>query len=129
MQFEHTSADELKELAERQAVEIAEKEENWEQEREMLKDEISGLRERITSKAGCLHDNFGILNVNLGVDEMNEAFRSEIDSLNAENAHLKQIGRERDRELADQRDKVEELSGKIGVFERERNAWTNTVSF
>lgn len=57
---------------------------------------------------------------------MNEAFRAEIDSLNAENAHLKQIGRERDRELADQRDKVEELTGKIGVFERERNAWTNT---
>lgn len=58
---------------------------------------------------------------------MNEAFRAEIDSLNAENAHLKQISRERDRELADQRDKVEELTGKIGVFERERNSWTNTV--
>lgn len=61
------------------------------------------------------------------MDEMNEAFRAEIDSLNAENAHLKQISRERDRELADQRDKVEELTGKIGVFERERNSWTNTV--
>jgi predicted nuclease with TOPRIM domain len=63
------------------------------------------------------------------MDEINEAFRVEIDSLNAENAHLKQIGRERDRELADQRDKIEELTGKIGIFERERNAWTNTVCY
>jgi predicted nuclease with TOPRIM domain len=62
------------------------------------------------------------------MDEMNEAFRAEIDSLNSESAHLKQMGRERDRELADQRDKVEELTGKLGIFERERNAWTNTVS-
>jgi predicted nuclease with TOPRIM domain len=61
------------------------------------------------------------------MDEMNEAFRAEIDSLNAENAHLKQMGRDRDRELADQRDKVEELTSKIGVFERDRNAWTSTV--
>jgi hypothetical protein len=52
MQYEHTASDELKELAERQAVEIAEKEENWEQERDLLKEEISSLRERITSKAG-----------------------------------------------------------------------------
>ncbi|KAI6225712.1 hypothetical protein M3Y95_00726000 [Aphelenchoides besseyi] len=112
MDYEHTAAEELKEVAEREAVEMAEKEENWEQEREILKEEISGLRERITSKAGA--------------DATNEAFRAEIDSLNAENSHLKQMGRERDRELADQRDKVEELTGKIGAFEREKNAWTTT---
>jgi predicted nucleic acid-binding Zn-ribbon protein len=113
MMYEHTSNEELKEIAEREAVEMAEKEENWDQEREILTQEISALRERITSKSG--------------MDEMTETFRAEIDALNAENSHLKQLGRERDRELADQRDKVEELTGKIGVFERERNAWTNTV--
>lgn len=37
MQYDHTNAEELKEIAEREAVEIAEKEENWEIEREMLK--------------------------------------------------------------------------------------------
>lgn len=68
MQYEHTAAEELKEIAERQAVELAEKvgticvprliitvrfkEELWEQEREMLKDELSSLRQRLTSTAG-----------------------------------------------------------------------------
>ena len=75
--------------------------------------EISNLRERITSEAG--------------VDSTAEAFRAEIDSLNAENALLKQFGRERDRELGDCRDKLEQLAGKLGQFERERNAWLNTV--
>lgn len=37
MQYEHTNGEELKEIAEREAVDIAEKEENWEIEREMLK--------------------------------------------------------------------------------------------
>lgn len=125
MEYEHTSAEELKEVAEREAAEMAEREENWDHEREQLKvsinilsispsyinvalqDEISALRERITSKAG--------------MDEMNEAFRAEINSLTEENAHLKQLGRERDRELSDQRDKNEELSTRIENLEKERN--------
>lgn len=37
MQYEHTSAEELKEIAEKEAIEMAEKEETWEQEKEMLK--------------------------------------------------------------------------------------------
>lgn len=71
------------------------------------------MRERITSQAG--------------VDSTAEAFRAEIDSLNAETALLKQFGRERDRELADARDKLEQLTDKLGQNERERNAWINTV--
>ncbi|KAI1731189.1 hypothetical protein Ddc_03922 [Ditylenchus destructor] len=106
MQYEHTNAEELKEVAEREAVEMAEKEENWEMERDMLKEEISNLRERITSRAG--------------ISETNEAFRAEIDSLTSENAYLKQLGRERDRELADQRDKVEELSSRVESLEKEK---------
>ncbi|KAI1722229.1 hypothetical protein DdX_04538 [Ditylenchus destructor] len=106
MQYEHTNAEELKEIAEREAVEMAEKEENWEMERDMLKEEISNLRERITSRAG--------------ISETNEAFRAEIDSLTSENAYLKQLGRERDRELADQRDKVEELSSRVESLEKEK---------
>lgn len=37
MEYEHTSAEELKEVAEREAAEMAEREENWEHEREQLK--------------------------------------------------------------------------------------------
>jgi hypothetical protein len=37
MQYEHTSVDELKEIAEKEAIELAEREENWEQEKEILK--------------------------------------------------------------------------------------------
>lgn len=62
------------------------------------------------------------------MDEMNEAFRAEINSLTEENAHLKQIGRERDRELSDQRDKNEELSSRIENLEKERNLLVNNVS-
>uniref|UniRef100_A0A915CVB1 Nucleoprotein TPR n=1 Tax=Ditylenchus dipsaci TaxID=166011 RepID=A0A915CVB1_9BILA len=111
MQYEHTNAEELKEVAEREAVEMAEKEENWEMDRDMLKEEISGLRERITSKAG--------------IDETNEAFRAEIDSLTTENAYLKQLGRERDRELADQTAKAEELSSRLETMEKERGLFVN----
>lgn len=35
--YEHTNAEELKEIAEKEAVDMAEKEENWEQEKELLK--------------------------------------------------------------------------------------------
>lgn len=71
------------------------------------------MRERITSKAG--------------IDETNEAFRAEIDSLTSENAYLKQMGRERDRELADQRDKTEELSSRVESLEKEKALYVNNV--
>ncbi|KAE9548796.1 hypothetical protein FO519_007997 [Halicephalobus sp. NKZ332] len=106
LQYEHANAEELKEIAEKEAVETAEKEENWEQEKEILKEEISTLRERITSKAGF--------------DDMHEAFRAEIDSLKSESNYLKQQLRDRDRELSDQRDKNEELSARFENIEKER---------
>lgn len=37
MQYEHTNAEELQVITEHEAIEMAEKEENWEIEREMLK--------------------------------------------------------------------------------------------
>lgn len=79
-----------------------------------FKEELSLLRERITSKAGT--------------DDMNEAFRAEIDSLKAEINHLKQTGRERDRELADQQDKNEEISAKVEAVERERTLLIQNVN-
>ena len=51
---------------------------------------------------------------------MHEAFRAEIDSLKSENNYLKQQLRDRDRELADQRDKNEELSARFENVEKER---------
>ncbi|VDM37590.1 unnamed protein product [Toxocara canis] len=107
MQFEHTRAEELKELAEKEAADIAEREENWEEERENMKKELRCLREKITSTAGA--------------DELNETFRAQIDSLREENAYLKAQNRDRDCELADQRDKAEELSSRIEQLEKERN--------
>ncbi|KAK0422627.1 hypothetical protein QR680_007683 [Steinernema hermaphroditum] len=114
MQYEHTAAEELKEIAEREATDIAEREENWEQEREILKEELSSLRERITSQAG--------LNV------ASEAFRDEIDMLKEENTHLKALNRERDRELADGRDKNEELAHRIEALEKEKNLSLNNIA-
>lgn len=58
---------------------------------------------------------------------MNEAFRAEIDSLKAEINHLKQTGRDRDRELADREDKNEELSAKVEAFEKERTLLVQNV--
>lgn len=63
------------------------------------------------------------------MDDMNEAFRAEIDSLKAESNHLKQQLRERDRELADQRDKNEDLSAKYENAEKERTMLLTNVSF
>lgn len=37
MQYEHANAEELKELAEKGAAEMAEKQENWEEEKENMK--------------------------------------------------------------------------------------------
>jgi len=37
MTYEHTNAEELKDIAEREAVEMAEKEENWELEKDVLR--------------------------------------------------------------------------------------------
>ncbi|VDK42697.1 unnamed protein product [Anisakis simplex] len=111
MQFEHTRAEQLKELAEKDASDLAEKEENWEQERENLKKELEDVRGKLLST--------------IGNDQLSETFRAQIDSLREENAYLKVQNRERDRELADQRDKEEEFSSKIEQLEKERNALTS----
>ncbi|TKR95336.1 hypothetical protein L596_009520 [Steinernema carpocapsae] len=114
MQYEHAMAEDLKEVAEREAAEIAEREENWEQEREILKEELSTLRERITSQAG--------MNVT------SEAFRDEIDMLKEENAHLKALNRDRDRELVDERNRSEELATRVEALEKEKNLALNNVA-
>lgn len=110
IQYEHTVAEELKEISEKEAVEMAEKEENWEQERQIYVEELSNLREKITNDAGY--------------DDLTEAFRDEINTLKEENNHLKQIGRDRDRELADQREKEEDLIMKISNLEKDKNIKT-----
>uniref|UniRef100_A0A0N5A7D4 JAKMIP_CC3 domain-containing protein n=1 Tax=Parastrongyloides trichosuri TaxID=131310 RepID=A0A0N5A7D4_PARTI len=105
MQYEHTVSEELREISEKEAVEMAEKEENWEQERTIYIEELSNLREKITNDAGY--------------DDLTEAFRDEINTLKEENNHLKQVGRDRDREMADQKEKEEDLIMKISKLEKE----------
>uniref|UniRef100_A0A1I7X081 Uncharacterized protein n=1 Tax=Heterorhabditis bacteriophora TaxID=37862 RepID=A0A1I7X081_HETBA len=70
--------------------------------------ELASLRERITVKADA--------------GESSEAFRAQIDSLKEENRQLQQLNRDRDREMADQRDRFEILVGRTDSLTRERDA-------
>ena len=101
-------------MFERDAADMAAREENWTAEREALRAELSTQRERITARAG--------------VDNVHEAFGAEIDALAAENAELKQQQRHRDRELAEQRDRADELDGRVQSAERERALLVANVS-
>ncbi|EPB66107.1 hypothetical protein ANCCEY_14801 [Ancylostoma ceylanicum] len=91
MSFSFTAAEELREVAEREAVAMAEKEEAWEEQKIALKEELDTLRERITVSAEA--------------GDSTEAFRAQIDSLREENRELEKTNRDRDREMADLRDR------------------------
>lgn len=108
MSFSFTSAEELREVAEREAVQMAEKEEAWEEQKIALKEELDMLRERITVSADA--------------GDSSEAFRAQIDSLREENRELEKTNRDRDREMADLRDRFESLVTRADVLTRERDA-------
>lgn len=52
MQYEHTRAEELKELAEKEAASITEKEDNWEEERENMKVSLTIIKRQQPTKSG-----------------------------------------------------------------------------
>lgn len=104
----------MRELVEHEAAEASEREENWIQERDALREEIRILREGIVGGTG--------------ISSMNEAFRTEIDSLTAENETLRQQARGRDRELADQHERVEDLESRIQNLDKERTVLISNVS-
>ncbi|EJW87170.1 hypothetical protein WUBG_01920 [Wuchereria bancrofti] len=106
MQYEHANAEELKELAVKEAAEMVEKQENWEEEKENMNLELNFLRERITATTNST--------------DLSETFRTRINSLTEENVYLKERNKERDRELAEQSDKAEKLSCRIEQLENER---------
>ncbi|PIO62626.1 hypothetical protein TELCIR_15803 [Teladorsagia circumcincta] len=108
MSFSFTSAEELREVAEREAAQMAEKEEAWEEQKIALKEELDTLRERITVTADA--------------GDSSEAFRAQIDSLREENRELEKANRDRDREMADLRDRFESLVSRADVLARERDA-------
>ncbi|PAV67516.1 hypothetical protein WR25_06679 [Diploscapter pachys] len=108
MNFYFTAAEEQKRIAEKEAIECAEKEEAWEEQRQILKEELDELRERITTRAD--------------VGGSSEAFRAQIDSLKEENRQLQQATRDRDREMADQRDRFESLAARVEMLTRERDS-------
>ncbi|EJD75219.1 hypothetical protein LOAG_17587 [Loa loa] len=106
MQYEHANAEELKELAVKEAAEMVEKQENWEEEKENMNLELDLLRERITATTNAT--------------DLSETFRTRINSLTEENVYLKGRNQERDRELAEQSDKAEKLSCRVEQLENER---------
>ncbi|ETN84373.1 hypothetical protein NECAME_01595, partial [Necator americanus] len=108
MSFSFTAAEELREVAEREAVLMAEKEEAWEEQKIALKEELDTLRERITVSAEA--------------GDSTEAFRAQIDSLREENRELEKTNRDRDREMADLRDRFESLVSRADMLTRERDA-------
>ncbi|KAL3110050.1 hypothetical protein niasHT_015653 [Heterodera trifolii] len=101
MQWEHAQGEELKEVIDREVTESAEREESWKTEREELKSELIKAKSR--SEMG----------------EINEAFREEIEALTAENAQMKQMGRERDGEMAKMGERTEQLEERLRGAERE----------
>ncbi|CAI4229836.1 unnamed protein product [Auanema sp. JU1783] len=107
MSYMFTAAEELKEVAERETSAMAEREDQWEEEKQELKEELETLRERITSRADA--------------GESSEAFRAQINSLKEENRALQQLSRDRDRQMADQGDRFEALVARVDALTRERD--------
>uniref|UniRef100_A0A158PBH5 Shootin-1 n=1 Tax=Angiostrongylus cantonensis TaxID=6313 RepID=A0A158PBH5_ANGCA len=101
MSFSFTAAEELREVAEREAVQMAEKEEAWEEQKIALK----ARSQRLAS-----------------YHYSSEAFRAQINSLREENRELEKANRDRDREMADLRDRFESLVTRADVLTRERDA-------
>uniref|UniRef100_A0A915Q455 Nucleoprotein TPR/MLP1 domain-containing protein n=1 Tax=Setaria digitata TaxID=48799 RepID=A0A915Q455_9BILA len=115
MQYEHANAEELRELAEKEASEMVEKQENWEEERENMRLQLNSLREQ--------------LNAVTNVTDLSEAFRARINSLQEENSYLKGQNKERGRELAEKNDKAEKLSSQIEQLENERTKLLQQQAF
>ncbi|KAL3117782.1 hypothetical protein niasHT_009828 [Heterodera trifolii] len=92
---------EMANQAKTDVTESAEREESWKTEREELKSELIKAKSR--SEMG----------------EINEAFREEIEALTAENAQMKQMGRERDGEMAKMGERTEQLEERLRGAERE----------
>lgn len=113
MHWEHAQAEELKDIVEKDATEMVEREQQWTTERDALRMELSTLRERITAGAG--------------LDTVHEAFRAEIDALATENAQLKQQNRDKDRQLGEHRDRAEELESRLQAMERDRTLAMNNM--
>uniref|UniRef100_A0AC35TQ28 Centrosomal protein n=1 Tax=Rhabditophanes sp. KR3021 TaxID=114890 RepID=A0AC35TQ28_9BILA len=114
MQFEHTWVEELRENSDLLASEMGEKEENWQQIRDALKNELSEVREKMTNIAG--------------IDDLSEAFRAEINTLKEENTSLKLTNRDRDRELFDERNKIENLEKRISNLEKDKTMKEHQIS-
>lgn len=127
MGFGFTAAEELRDVAEQEAVTMAEKEDQWEEQKAALNSEIDSLRDRITSKAdvGDSTEAFRSGKRQEKVKKIN--YRAQIDSLKEENRQLQQNNRDRDREMADQRDRFENLASRVDMLTRERDALSDHV--
>ncbi|VDN01812.1 unnamed protein product [Thelazia callipaeda] len=113
MDYKHAKAEELKEMVENEAAELAEKQVVWERERENIMHELSFLRGRITP--------------NPEIASLNETFRLQINNLHEENVYLNERNKERDREVANQNNKIEMLNSQIQQLEKERTSLIQQV--
>ncbi|CAG9536049.1 unnamed protein product [Cercopithifilaria johnstoni] len=115
MHYEHVNGEELKELLVKEAAEMAEKQENWDEEKENMNLELKLLRERTTATAN--------------VTDISETFRTRINSLTDENVYLKEQNKERDCELAEKNDKVEKLTYRVEQLQNEREKFIQQQTF
>ena len=101
---------------EREVIGAAEQEQKWESEREALQNELTSIREQRPSAS-----------TTLTVNNLQEAFRAEIDALAEENSQLKRKAQELERESAEYKDKANNLDTRVVSVERERALLANNV--
>ncbi|GMT28012.1 hypothetical protein PFISCL1PPCAC_19309, partial [Pristionchus fissidentatus] len=110
--FSFTAEEALREEIKREAETTADRENSLHEQLAAAKEELDDLRERMATGADVGSRSGG---------ESLDAIRAQVTALKEENYQLQQINRERDRELADQRDRFESILARAEALHRERD--------
>ncbi|CAJ0570074.1 unnamed protein product, partial [Mesorhabditis spiculigera] len=94
------------EVAEGEAVAMAEREAQWEEQRQQKKSRTCATKQPVEPRA---------------LARAFDALKNQVDALKEENRQLRQENRDRDREIADQRDRFENLVARTEALQRERD--------
>ncbi|GMR53240.1 hypothetical protein PMAYCL1PPCAC_23435, partial [Pristionchus mayeri] len=110
--FSFTAEEALRDEIKREAEATADRENSLHEQLTAAKEELDDLRERLVVGADVGSRSGG---------ESLDAIRAQVTALKEENYQLQQINRERDRELADQRDRFESIMARAESLHRERD--------